>query len=244
MQIDLRNCDTVVINLAEALDRRAHMTRLCQELELDCRWLEAIKCSPGPIGCGLSHVAALRSGLSGRPLLVLEDDIAATEDFDPVVTIPDDADALYIGTSHFGGLEAYNFLPSLDSIAADHYSSDLLRTYNMMSTHAILYLSDRYRRAAEEAMISAVAVQRLPPDHGLAAIQSRFSVYALSRPMVYQATEFQEPYSTVESATRPPVTVHPIGATLVTYPADGARLVRLVRKGHALTWLFADDEGE
>jgi len=229
-----------VISLADAADRRAHMTRLCGKLGLNWRWLEAVKCSPGPIGCGLSHIAALTTAQPDGPLLLLEDDIEPTEHFQSEVTIPDDADALYIGTSHYGGLEAYRFRPSLAAIAAEHRSTGLLRIHSMMSAHAILYLTDRDRRAAADAIVSAIAVERSPPDQGLAAIQTHYSVYALHQPMLYQSAAFQEFGSTVESATRPPVTVHQIGATLVTYPAEGARLVKLVRRGTTLTWQFAD----
>ena len=55
MQIDLRECETLVINLPEDTARRANMTQLCDRLGLNYRFIEGIKCAPGRIGATNRH---------------------------------------------------------------------------------------------------------------------------------------------------------------------------------------------
>ncbi|CAK0844079.1 unnamed protein product [Prorocentrum cordatum] len=77
--------------------------------DLDTYQVRTLALSPGERGCAMSHIRAWRrclelAGGSNRPLLVLEDDAAPTEDFAPALSrtlqvLPSDAHLLYLGYS-------------------------------------------------------------------------------------------------------------------------------------------------
>jgi GR25 family glycosyltransferase involved in LPS biosynthesis len=173
-QLDLRACETLVVSLPDDLPRRENMLRLCERLDLSGRLLDAVKCQPGWIGCGLSHVKALRQADPSRPTLILEDDIATTEDYNSLISIPDDADALYLGCSLFAGIEMIDYIGFTGRWLAEETSEEgILRVYNMLSAHAIIYLTERYRRSAIEAIVDSVAVRGWAHDQGLARPRRR-----------------------------------------------------------------------
>ncbi len=55
-EIRLADCDIVVLSLEDETARRQAITALCGRLGLSFRFIDAIRCSPGRIGCGLSHL--------------------------------------------------------------------------------------------------------------------------------------------------------------------------------------------
>lgn len=78
--------------------------------DLDTYQVRDLELSPGERGCASSHIRAWRhcldnAGADGkRPLLVLEDDAAPTDQFVPILAralaeLPSDADVLYLGYS-------------------------------------------------------------------------------------------------------------------------------------------------
>jgi hypothetical protein len=242
MQIDLRACETLVINLPSDTARRAGAASLCDGLGLDYRFIEAVQCRPGPIGCGLSHIKAL--GLAAdRATLILEDDVAREEPFPRSIDIPDDADAVYLGTSVMGAVEALGQVAFHDAIAAERVSDGAFRIHNMLSTHAILYLTDRYKAATSNAMLKAILIG-VSPDRGLTMIQSQFRVYALDRPLFFQSAEHQsgEWGMRQELVTRQPFTFHPIGTRLRCRLDDQVRTFDLIEDAGALSWREIHDE--
>jgi hypothetical protein len=243
MEIDLRTCHTFVINLRKDVTRRESSISLCDRLGLTYRFIDGVACSPGLIGCGLSHIKALALATPGRPVLILEDDVAASDPFTSVVDVPDDADALYLGTSSYGAIDAEGrSLGCEGAIAGQVVSDRLFRSHNMLSTHAILYISDRYRRAASNALINALTVDGIAPDSGIARIHSQYQVYGLREPAFYQAADHQSgDYATKqERTTKPPVQIHPIGTVLILYLAEGARRTILVEDDARLYWRMID----
>jgi hypothetical protein len=241
-EVRLSDCDIAIINLPAQTERRASAGALLQGLGLKYRFIEAIACSPGPIGCGLSHIRALRDWRCDRPLLLLEDDVALSDDLVDTILAPGDADAIYLGASTFGAVEPFEFAAFTNAVLAEPASDGLVRIYNMLSAHAILYLTESARVIAIEAMTAAMIDRGWPPDRGLAAAQARFNVYALQRPLFYQSAALQRPDRALpqEAATKVVVPVYPEGSILDVAAAAGAVRLQATRVGRALTWAKVD----
>ena len=237
-EIDLRNCKTKVVGLAEDTARRASVTELCQRLGLDYEIVDAVKCSPGHLGCGLSHLRVLRS-TEALPLLLLEDDVAETEHYRPLVRAPEDADAIWLGASDFGAVPVANHAGFIHLLLAEEADEGLLRVHNLLSTHAVLYLTERFRRAAIESITRAVVDLGRPPDCGLAMIQSDFNVYAPRDLFFYQAAHLQAPgREQLEEWTR--VTLRPsiLGYRCLIDAPGEVREVVSVRTARGLEWTW------
>lgn len=192
LTLDLRACQTVALNLPEDGRRRASVTQVCADAGLNLAVVDGIKASPGRIGCALSHLRALRAYSAARPLLVLEDDVRPTEDYQPEIRYPADADALYLGVSNFGAIDLVDYTGFTNMVLADAVDERWVRVFNLLGAHAILYLTDRFRAAAMEAIVDSLAGRDWEHDRGLAMIQGDFKVYALRRPMFYQAADLQD----------------------------------------------------
>jgi hypothetical protein len=116
------------------------------------------------------------------PVLILEDDVEYTgvEEFDFV----HDADAIYFGASRSGGHPDKN--EHLGFARFDRYSDSQVRLTSMLGTHAILYISERYKRAVINALVDAPGYN----DVCIARIQSDFKVLANINPSFYQGSKF------------------------------------------------------
>ncbi len=238
--LDLRQCETLVLNLTEDVQRRESVVDLCERLDLSYRLVDAVKCSPGRIGCGLSHLKALRQADPNRPTLVFEDDIAVTEDFSPVIDIPDDADAIYLGVSAYGAIEMIDYVGFTGRLLAEAASQGLLRVYNLLAAHATIYLTDRYRRRAIEAITESLIDRDWDPDRGLAMIQADFNVYALRKPAFYQAAALQPPgrAELQEGATRLVLEPSQVGSVEPIWLDGVAHEIRIERHDDRLKWVW------
>jgi len=238
--LDLRQCETLILNLAEDVQRRESVVGLCESLGLSYRVVDGVKCSPGRIGCGLTHLKALRQADPSRPTLIFEDDIAVTEDYCPEVILPDGADALYLGVSAYGAVELVDYIGFTGRLLAEDAGEGLLRVYNLLAAHATIYLTDRYRRRAIEAITESIIDRDWDPDRGLAMIQADFNVYALGRPAFYQAAALQPPgREQQEGATRIVLDPLPIGAVEPIWLDGVAHEIRIERHDGRLKWVWA-----
>jgi len=106
--------------------------------------------------------------------LLLEDDVAIESDAQWRLDVPADADAVWVGISRYGK-------PLVAPVDAR-----LSRIERMFSTHAVLYLSNRYKQHVIQCVEQCNACF-LPFDIGLAFYQKDFNIYALKRPIFYQS---------------------------------------------------------
>ena len=88
-----------------------------------------------------------------------------------------------------------------------------MRVFNLLGAHAILYLSDRFRAAAMAAIVESLADRDWAHDRAVAMIQGDFKIYALRRPMFYQAADLQgrDDAQQQEDMTRVALRSHPPG---------------------------------
>lgn len=125
-----------------------------------------------------------------EPVLILEDDIAYTDHY--LVDIPDDADAFYLGLSEVGATESTHPFRECDLCPSQFESTPSLHTVrikNMLSAHAVLYLTRRYKEAVIHAMNRALECGNTN-DISLARLQSDYNIYGSTIPVFYQSRAF------------------------------------------------------
>ena len=133
--------------------------------------------------CAESHFKILEDTIlsDGKPVLILEDDVDVTVRIEDVLQgcdIPDDAAAVYFGTSHGDG-----------NYVANRHSNEWLKI-SVFATHAIMYLSEAHARKTIEVGKSWIYERNIPFDVGLAYdLQKHHNVYATITPVFYQSTK-------------------------------------------------------
>jgi hypothetical protein len=177
MQIDLRTVPVYYINLNRDTERNEFMREQLAPFESVTR-VEAVEHETGYIGCALSHLKVLESVKT--PCLVVEDDSQLCYLPDNL-TVPNDAAGVYLGTSQWAYLNG-----QIDFFLRYRVSGDTARIYNMLSTHAILYLSDAWREAVKGAAYYAANEAKMPIDIYTAQLQRFFKVYAPVKPLFIQ----------------------------------------------------------
>ena len=181
MNLDLREASAVYINLKKDVKKDFAMKALI----LDCGFKNTIRVeaeyTPNSLaGCSLSHYNALSE--IDPPFIVFEDD-CIIKNFKPEIEIPDDADAVYLGISSWGRMNSH----SGPFVQYEEVSNGLLRIYNMLSAHAILYLNHEYISLCKKISQQAYEIAD-HQDIGFAEIQRYYNVYSFDDPMFYQTS--------------------------------------------------------
>ena len=184
MNLDLREIPFYYINLDDAVDRRNNTESQLKELGIkNIIRVPAIRHSYGAAGTPRSMQKALELAQNGKPFVLMEDDVAVKR-FDPIIEIPDDADAFYLGISGWGRMNSH----SGPFVQWERVSDDILRTYNMLSGHAIMYITDDYINLAKKICYHAGYNIEDHVDIGFAEVQRWHNVYALDDPYFYQTS--------------------------------------------------------
>jgi GR25 family glycosyltransferase involved in LPS biosynthesis len=183
MQINLLDVPVFYINLNKDKGKRTQI-----EEALTSAGFTNVKRFPGAeietskLGCATSHNSILKkiSKING-PVLVLEDDVALSHSFNPIIDVPDNADAVYLGISKFG---LYNGTGH-HLISAEQHDMEFYRIYNMLSAHAILYLNKDYSRFLIKTTDFMMSIKD-NQDKSRAMTMKFFNVYALNDPFFFQ----------------------------------------------------------
>jgi hypothetical protein len=191
---DLRYIHTYIVAPDSNDEKTLHRNRIVARDLADYCWqhFEIVKGAHLPrdpgIGCSLSHAIAVQQALKrDGPFLLLEND-AVAKSLDFSVEMPHDADAVFVGISACG--TAINASKPIHHTYGNYYSQcsvpNLVRIYNMLSTHAVLINSERFARNWLLCCMEA-AVRNVPIDTVVARTQRHFNVYAQMDPIFYQA---------------------------------------------------------
>lgn len=183
MKLNLRNLDTYYINLDEGEERRQRTESILNKLNFSSvTRVPGIKTDDGKVGCARSQHKVLSDMSISTPFLLLEDDILFTGNDDFNIEIPDDADALFLGVSQWARYLSFSG-PFLHYRKID---DKIVQVYNMLSGHAVIYLSDEYRQVCSR--ISKYCGYQLLDhmDNGYAEIQKYYNVYSLDFPIFKQ----------------------------------------------------------
>ena len=130
------------------------------------------------MGCGKTHTGILSDPSYSTPLLVLEDDVEFIEPFNPVIEVPDDAAGVYLGVSH--GNVYYK---------TKRHNENYMRIGGVLAAHAILYLTEPYRRDMCNVGNYCLDHMKQPWDVGTAALQTNHIVVTPNVPMMYQSND-------------------------------------------------------
>lgn len=183
MKLKLTELPVVYINLDDQPLRRELMEENLTKLGFkNIIRVSGFKDSIGKRGCAYSHALALEEVDS--PFIVLEDDCLPLNFVDEI-EIPDDSDAVYLGISSWGRMNSHSG-PCVQWEEVSDYPG-LLRIYNMLSAHAILYLNPDYVDLCKRIAYHGYLIS----DHhdiGFADVQKYYDVYAFDEPMFYQTS--------------------------------------------------------
>jgi len=180
--ISLKKTKNILINLDSSTDRLNFSTQILNKLQIPFNRFSAIKHDIGILGCGLSHYDLLSTIKPNT--LILEDDIESTEFFSLNLSVPKEADAIYLGISDHGYIRNQR-MGYRGTVLASQYNKNYKRVFNMCSTHAILYLSQKYINAAKDIVFECLQ-KSIPFDLGLAAIHKDYNILTPNDPMFYQ----------------------------------------------------------
>jgi len=185
LQIDLREIDTYYINIKKDIKRDKSMKNLIEDFGFQNAQRSNAVNKPGdPLsGCATSHYNIL-SNLKDRAI-ILEDD-CVIKNKKPIIEVPDDADAVYLGLSEWGfnrdisKRENFTFSKHKDF-------EGIYRVSGMLATHAILYITDEYINTCK--IVSKYSSENsVHVDQSFARIQRYFNIYALANPIFYQSS--------------------------------------------------------
>ena len=190
MNIDLRTIPCVWINVDADTEKASQMESLLDRLGIRDRSRFSGITGIAPHAdvnhgeahyrnCAESHFGVLQAALEMNtfPILVLEDDVDVQGFPDSPIECPDDADAIYLGTSH--GSPDYRATPVSDL---------LFRIERVYAAHAVVHLTPDYAKAVIADGRRSIYERNEPFDVALAfETQARFNVHAMRSPIFYQS---------------------------------------------------------
>ena len=122
-----------------------------------------------------------------KPFIILEDDVSHFRPWPITLSYPVDCDILFIGLSTVGLQQGKDFHEY--GIYFHHINKDIIRIYNMLSTHGIMVCSYFGVKILIQCMIDAYQTG-IPWDIFTAMIQPYCKTYALKIPIVYQDKQY------------------------------------------------------
>ena len=182
MNLDLREIPAVYINLDQDVEKNESMKSMLDQ----CGFKHIIrvegKYTPDrPLaGCSMSHYNALSE--VDPPFIVFEDD-CKIKTFCSTIEIPDDSDAVYLGISSWGRMNSH----SGPFVQSENVGFGMVRIYNMLSAHSVLYLDEEYTSLCRRISYNSYETAQ-HQDIGFAEIQRYYNVYAFNDPLFYQTS--------------------------------------------------------
>jgi len=188
MKIDLREIPAYWINLESNTKNRDRMQALLDGLGFKNHHRVDAEVRPAPLGTPESEkhyvgVAESMFKILGNkeintPFIIFEDDVGVSEDFRPMIEIPDETDAVYLGVST--GNRQY---------ITRRYNEDYLKIGGVLALHAVLYLTEEYRNDVLSFAKTIVHRFKKPIDIATASLQEKATVITPNKPFFYQSDE-------------------------------------------------------
>jgi hypothetical protein len=182
MKINLTNIPVYYVNLEGEDVKRENTESMLKNLGFKyVHRFDAIRHEAGRIiGCARSHYEILKN--EKPPFIILEDDCSLNKEFVSEIEVPDNADALYLGISHWGRYLNHSG-PYVHCTKVD---DNIVRVHNMLATHAIMYLSDSYTEMCKRVAYHFGYEVENHLDIGFAEIHRFFNVYSFDEPLFRQ----------------------------------------------------------
>lgn len=181
MKIDLRKVPAVYMNLKQHTEKNNSMQTLLKKcgFETILRVEGPYRPDNPPSGCAGAHY----NGLSEiEPPFILFEDDCQLHNFKSEIEVPDDSDAVYLGISQWGRYWQF----SGPFVHYEKLNSDIVRVYNMLGGHAILYLSEEYVNMCKRICYHASEIIGYNQDPGFAEVQKYFNIYSVNDPFFKQ----------------------------------------------------------
>jgi hypothetical protein len=199
MLIDLKEIPAYYINLPQHTEKRDKIETMLNTLGFKSIFrLPGIIYPENPIaGCSRAHYHSL---LPERcPFILFEDDAVLNDSqwSNGIIDVPENADAVYLGTSTWGRMNGHNGEYVQYDILDDY--PGVLRIYNMLATHAILYLSPPYVDMIKRAAYHTGYKIENYNDVAFAELQRYFYVYSLDSPLFFQTSNLSATDKTITS---------------------------------------------
>lgn len=184
--MNLLEIDKYLLTCEKSKDRADRAIQTLKEIGWDVVTVDGEITTPYSIGVAKSLIKTLSN--AKLPVLLLEDDIAICDVVPTDIDIPDDADAIYLGTSQFGILRGNTVM---GGVVASAYNSNLYRVFNMLGLHAVIYNSHKYISHVIEVLAEFINNPGLINidygcDNPIAKLHSKYNIYAVKKPMFYQ----------------------------------------------------------
>ncbi len=182
MKINLLDIPIYYVNLDDEEQKRKNTETMLKCLGFKyVNRVSAIKHEKGRItGCARSHYEVLKD--TKPPFIIIEDDCALNKDFISQIEIPDNTDALYLGISHWGRYLNH----SGPYVHYESINDEIVRVYNMLATHAIMYLSQQYVDICKRISYHYGYEVEGHLDIGFAEIHKFYNVYSYDEPLFRQ----------------------------------------------------------
>ena len=139
-------------------------------------------------GCDKSHHKLLSDPNVKTPFIIFEDDIVPMR-ADHIFEVPDNADALYLGTSCWS--RQWDFW-MYDAVIYSEYSDDIVKINNMLCTHAVVVLTENYRDIMRRCNAYSLRQEHndVCGDQYIVELMKLFNVYAVDNPVFAQQGKY------------------------------------------------------
>lgn len=167
-------------------DRDRDTLKMLTELGFNPQRFDGGITTPYTIGVAKGHLQALQN--TKLPALLIEDDarlIGSRSWESRDLDIFDGMDALYLGTSIYGRIEGQTAPGVVISTYTD-YGPGYVRIYNMLSMHAILYLSENYKNSTIALLEDFIKNPIGGVDDKIADLMPLSNIYCVKNPIFYQ----------------------------------------------------------
>lgn len=185
MKINLLDIPVFYINMKKDIEKDKYINKMLKNAGFkNINRIEAVQDKKSGRR-GLSKSQSLALSQIDPPFIILEDD-CDIKYFNPEINVPDNADAVYLGNSAWGLLGSYTgFLLRYERVEK---FPEVYQIFNMLSSHAILYLSKDYVSMCQRTTnyCANVAATPVPMDVPFAEIQKYFNVYTINKPLFIQ----------------------------------------------------------
>ena len=179
--VDITDLPVLWTTCDKSKDRHKPMQDMLKGLSIKADKISGPITTPYTIGVAKGYLEAL---LKYRPpFLILEDDATlVADDPEKVFNTPENADALYLGTSIYGRVQKKTIPGGV--IAAD--VNEYMRVFNMLGFHAIIYLTEEYVEHVINLLKSFIDNPEGGCDDPVAESMWSYNVYSVKKPIFYQ----------------------------------------------------------
>lgn len=123
--------------------------------------------------------------LTPLPYIILEDDCLSTEWFTSALNPPSEADCVYLGVSRASSDVNGFYDDGFHVVATKEISGAFYRIYNMLSQHAILFLTEKARKTAMESHLRSYMFNCIA-DTYVSKLLPSLNAYCVEYPLFYQ----------------------------------------------------------